>query len=450
MLDFLFFYETKNREFESIVLLRNELVKRGYTVEFFSFWETRNYTKCRKYFNKVKIAVMPSLYHDEEILQFVYRVAGNVQNIVNLRWEQVFTHDTEMDENYYVYPKGYAKDAFICCWGQKPKKMLMGFGIPPEKLEVTGPIQMDMLNEKLRGYYLTKSQLFKKYSIPVEKKSILFISSFSVSTFKQSEIDKFVLQFKGKERENYLEFIETQNKTRKILSEWFIKLAENMDCTIIYRPHPTEYDTPEISRFKDSSRIKVISEENVKQWILTCDQIFSWYSTSYAEAYLAGKQCDILRPVKLRHGDDLPIYDGMEFITDFEQFQKKCTMPDTKLISNNNIHKYYDITRNKFSFERTADYLERILNNENYFNWRRFNKKDKITVRLLSVKDELLILLYEKILENRYFFSLIKKCCHTLLKKKKSWDSFMSDNYNRNISQSDFISLEKKLNNLIY
>ena len=113
-IDFLIFYEHKNREFESIVLLKHELVKRGYTVEFWSFYENNN-KKRKALFNNVNIAVMPSLYHDEEILSFVYRVAGKVKNIINLRWEQIFSNQIENNLDYYVYPRENAKFAYHCC-----------------------------------------------------------------------------------------------------------------------------------------------------------------------------------------------------------------------------------------------------------------------------------------------------------------------------------------------
>jgi len=160
-IDFLIIYEHKNREFESIALLKHELVRRGYTVEFFGFNEYHNIKKRRKLFNNVKIAVMPSLYHDEEILSFVYGVAGKVKNIVNLRWEQVFPRNTEKNLEHYVYPKENAKNAYHCCWGQRPLEMLLEVGVKRDNLFVTGPIQMDFVRKSFEGYYLGKSELFK-------------------------------------------------------------------------------------------------------------------------------------------------------------------------------------------------------------------------------------------------------------------------------------------------
>ena len=37
--------------------------------------------KSKKYFNRVKVAVMPSLYHNSEINNIVYKIAGKCDKI---------------------------------------------------------------------------------------------------------------------------------------------------------------------------------------------------------------------------------------------------------------------------------------------------------------------------------------------------------------------------------
>ena len=157
MLDFLIFYEVKNREFESIVLLGDELRKRGYSVDYFSFFEYDNVEKRKKFFNKVKIAVVPSLYNDYELLSAIYAVTGKVKNIVNLRWEQVFQIWRDQKFDSYVYPKEHAKLAYHFCWGAHAFNRLRESGISEKNLFVTGPLQMDVLRPEFREYYQTKA-----------------------------------------------------------------------------------------------------------------------------------------------------------------------------------------------------------------------------------------------------------------------------------------------------
>ena len=114
-IDFLIFYVVKNRELESIVLLGEELKNKGYRVDYFSFFELDNGKKIKAVRNKVKVAIMPSLYHNNEIMNIVYSVAGRVDKIINLRWEQVYRNRVESNFDSYMYPKELAKDAYHCC-----------------------------------------------------------------------------------------------------------------------------------------------------------------------------------------------------------------------------------------------------------------------------------------------------------------------------------------------
>ena len=392
-LDFLIFYEVKNREFESIVLLRNELVKRGYSVDFFSFFELNDRKRRKKFFNNVRVAIMPSLYHQEEVLKIVYSVAGKVDNIVNLRWEQVFTNKTEVEMEYYVYPKGIAQEGYHCCWGKRPMDMLKRAGVNGNRIAITGPIHMDFLRPEFKEYYLSKKDLYNKYNIACDKECILFISSFSMSTLNENELEYFLLDHEEPEKENIRQFILKEKKSHKLIIEWLIKLAEMKDCTIIYRPHPVEYNTKEVEVLFRIPNIKVISEENIKQWILRCDQVYSWYSTSFAEAFVAGIPCAILRPEAIDYDDDLPIYKDLEYIQTFEDFCKyyeEMSSYEDDLSKNQGIiADYYDIQDKKMSYVRTSDFLEKILNEQNRFPWNSIATSDYIKIRYYYIKQDL-------------------------------------------------------------
>lgn len=383
MLDFLIFYEIKNREFESIVLLRNELVSRGYTVDYFSFCQSSDINAVRRYRNRVKVAVMPSLYHNTEILEIVEYVAGKVENIVNLRWEQVYTNATEENKGYYAHPKELAQKALHCCWGEKPRQLLESVGIESGNISVTGPMQMDLLASMFDGYYMQKGVLFKEHGIPLDKPCILFISSFSVSTFPKDMREEYILQFEEKERSAYVEFIRKEEQTRGIIADWLIELSRRYGCTVVYRPHPTELDTAEVSRMREEGNVRVIAEGNVKQWIMRCDQVYTWYSTSAAEAYFAKVPCTVLRPVELSHSDDLPIYEGVEYITDQESFFRRFE----ELASGENgkggldggvMEAYYGCTQERPAYIRTADYLESILSGSYRFPWKDTGMRGKM------------------------------------------------------------------------
>ena len=64
-----------------------------------------------------------------------------------------------------------------------------------------------------------------------------------------------------------------------------------------------------------------ISKYPVKHWIVNCDKIYNWTSTSAAEVYAAGKQTFILEPVPVDHRVTYPFFEGGETIKTYEAFK---------------------------------------------------------------------------------------------------------------------------------
>ena len=379
-IDFLIIYEHKNREFESIALLKHELVRRGYTVEFFSFDEYHNVKKRRRLFNNVKIAIMPSLYHDEEIQTFVYGVAGRVKNIVNLRWEQIFSRATEENLDYYVYPKGNAKYAYHCCWGEKPRQMLMDTGVDEDKLFITGPIQMDFVRKDFNGFYLSRAELFDEFGIDKDRECILFISSFAISSMDKWTLEWLYSQYEGVELEELKKYLTVEAGSRNTIVEWLKKIASLNKCTIIYRPHPAEANTELIEQLKMIDNIKVISDYNIKQWILACDQVYTWNSTSLTEASVAGVPCAVLRPAPLSYNDEYPIYDGFPVIKTFEEFKNHYESGSIDgsayLLDSEKTSEYLSVNPTIPSYIRTSNVMEEAIKDTYNFPWSNFTEDE--------------------------------------------------------------------------
>lgn len=449
-IDFLIFYEVKNREFESIVLIRNELVKRGYNVEYVCFAEGYDAKKLNEFVDRVKVAIMPSLYHETECVEIVYRIAGKVDKLINFRWEQVYSNETEIDKNYYAYSKGIAKEAYQCCWGNRPRYLVESAGVSPEKIAVTGPVQMDLLLPQFRRRYLTKQELFTKYNIDPNKPAILYISSFSCGTMSDKELKSYVTQFEEKERESFLNFVSKEKQTIKLMTEWLRNISQERDCTIIYRPHPTENRSKEVEKLKSLPNVKVISEENVKQWILCCNQVYTWFSTSLAEAYVANVPCYILRPIELNHGEDIPIYSYFKYITSYEEFLNNYDKTLLHGEGNNEYYKdcklseYYDVKTDYASYKRAADYFEWVLMEGEKFPWNKINHikfaKQKMFRILYPMKIKLINMIATSPVGN---WILLEKF-------KKSYEDYYSNPAFKNIiTPQEFADMETYLGRLI-
>ncbi|MDL2219597.1 hypothetical protein LJC04_04620, partial [Ruminococcaceae bacterium OttesenSCG-928-O06] len=99
-LDFLILYEHVVREYESIVLLQEELGRRGYTSEVHQLLGR----KKLKYFTwkKPRVLVASNLYDDEGLNSHVYNNVGKCNRVVNLHWEQMLS-DTQEEEAWFNF-----------------------------------------------------------------------------------------------------------------------------------------------------------------------------------------------------------------------------------------------------------------------------------------------------------------------------------------------------------
>ena len=104
--DYLILYEGKARELISVILLATELENRGYTV---SIQNSFSHQIKRKQKLDAEVIIVPFLYSDYELYEYVYRVCGENQKIINLRWEQVYSINDVCNMDYFVYPKNQAK-----------------------------------------------------------------------------------------------------------------------------------------------------------------------------------------------------------------------------------------------------------------------------------------------------------------------------------------------------
>lgn len=369
--DILIMYEVKSREIDSIVLLGTELKKRGYFVEYMSFADIHKRSLQRKYRNKVKMIIMPSLYHDEELRDIVYRVAGRVRKILNLRWEQVFTNTVEKDYSHYVYPKGAAKKAMCFCWGEREREQLIQSGYLPDRLAVTGPISMDFTRPELRRYYLSREELLREFRIDPANEVVLFISSFVSATLRDSDIR----EIEAEKSADHIRTIHAREKEiyHKTLSwiEEYVRI--NREQVFIYRPHPNENITNELRELANQdSNFLIVTKYSVKQWIMTCNYLFTRTSTSIIEAFFAGVPCAIVRAFPIEQGKELAVYRNANIIDDLQTFIRFSERVDSNGngLDPNIVRSYYDFDETLPSYQKAADAIETILRSEETdFEW---------------------------------------------------------------------------------
>lgn len=362
MIDFLFLYEIKARELESICLLRMELEKRGFTVAFYNLYNLF-LSKHKKI--DAKVVIVSSLLNDDVLHDYIYTVVNNPKKVVNLQWEQIFTPADESKQDSFFNITGVAKQAIHISWGPQNKRNHLNNGLDNNNVKLTGPIQMDFLRPEMSGFYLSKNEIVKKFNIPDNKKICLFISSFSYVDIPKSISESTSMAI----GDHFKEFIEISIKSQEIILNWIDKiLNQDKDLVYIYRPHPAEHGNKNLKYLQDKyENFLVISDLSVKQWILVCDTIYTWYSSSIAEIFFAKKSCYILRPIKIDENIDLTICKNGHFIENFDDFEKSFKEINSNFpVPRDNIYDYYYVDDKNPSYVKICNLLEDILKTTKY------------------------------------------------------------------------------------
>ena len=355
-LDFLFLYEHIVREYESILLLKAELENRGYTCEIRQLLDR----KKLKYFTykKPEVVVASNMYNNEGLNSHVYNNVGKCNKVVNLHWEQMLS-DTQEAEPWFNFD-GNAKKCIQTCWGRQTQARLVQHGVPEKNAPVTGAVMMDFLRPEYEGYYLTKAELCAEFGLDENLPLWLYISSFGYASMGESEV-KELSDMAGTD---FTAFAEVNRTSMAETLTWFDKyLTENPYVQLVYRPHPSEWESPQLKALASKHKhFYVLFEHSVKQWITCADEIFIWMSTAIAEVYFAGKTCHILRPCHVPHEFDPVIYKDGKYVQTYDEMLKLVNTAPPFPIEKDVIEGYFDNNETP-AYIRMANLLEEVHNN---------------------------------------------------------------------------------------
>lgn len=332
--DFLFVYELRARELESICLIGYELRRRGYSVAYINTWNEMDNEKRNLIAAKVVIAFAA---YDKATIEFVLSFVKSTQKIVNMQWEQLLGIGEKSDckSNYYI--KEEAKEIKHFSWGDDNYDRLVDdCHIDPCYVKKVGHVGMDFLRKELSNYYFSREEICDLYQIDKELKICLFISSFfyvSIPKVYESHVEQL--------------FVDVSRESQKSILSWIKRiLKQEKDIMFVYRPHPTESENNELLELeKEENRFRVIMDYSIKQWIKVSDVIYNWYSTSLMEVYSANKGCHILRPVEIPYEYEISIFEKARFITTFEEFEQTISQADTFPLDAEVMEKYYFLDR---------------------------------------------------------------------------------------------------------
>ena len=364
MSDFLINYEHKNRELDSICLIKVELEARGYSVELSCTYDNDR-AKPNPSRRKAKVVVTSALYNNGSLDFFVFGLAGFCKKIVNLQWEQVLSNRDEENLSLFLNPKGLARNALHLCWGPATRNRLINSGLNSNNVVTIGPIQMDTLRPEFNNLFLSKNELAQRYNLDSKLEWVLFISSFTYITMTEEEYSG-ELKVLGP---SLNDFLELSSISKDGILSWIEEAAVKYpDKIFIYRPHPSENNDPTIAGLEiKHSNFRSIGELSIKQWIKSSDKLLSWYSTSAAEIYFANKNFHVLRPVPLPFELDVSIYRNAKVINNLSEFISELDSDNKNFpLSSDIMMQYFQINPDRPTFKIICDLLVRVLETKEY------------------------------------------------------------------------------------
>ncbi len=378
MTDFLFVYEHVNREIENDVLIMHELEKRGYSCELISFYGP-DYVKRRLLRKKAKVVIVPWLRFDEDLRRFI-SLANKPNRIVNIQCEQV---SSEMSAPGMAIFSEACKNAYHFCWGNNRRETLLKDGIRDDKISVVGAVQLDYGKDLLREYYYSRESIAEEFHLDKSKKWVLFISSFSYSGYSEAAVEAECRVY----GEQFRTFYQINIESQKEVLNWLCQLCREEDIELIYRPHPSEAKTNNLTKLETSiSGFHVIDNYSVKQWANVCDYTSLWFSTSNAELFSLGIDYKVLRPYKIPMEFDVGTFSQDEFLSSYEEFKNSIKIKNknetiasfrTKVFDD-----YYSFNNEIYAYRTVAIHLIEVLNSKpgiDFIIGKKTSKVDKNT-----------------------------------------------------------------------
>lgn len=397
------FIEHLARELDAALLLKLSLEKRGFSVLIKSIFYDYYYV-CRNC--ECDVLVVPYCYNNKDFLLFSHVKS---KAILNLHHEQIDTINSNK-----LLPVDKAKNTYHISWGSIFTKELVLCGVQKEAIFQTGSVRSDFLNDYFKGLVMSKKDLGEKYNLSADKKWVLIAGNFSKIYF----VDE------NKEKPRY-EISKEAIKTYRIIMGWLKEILKSLpeDYEVIYRPHPTESFSREISTLeKENRNFHFIRNENISDWVSNSDSVFVYRSTSAIDGLLSNKPTFLLRPFVLDSKYELPILEKMVKINNLSSFNdaiigKKnylnCTLLD-ELFSR------YDINDGK-SYIKIIDAISIIIGKENDFNYlSHYSLKDDFRLRIKEFAKRHLVVINKMGLLKKYENFQYDKIDQTLVNKRLS------------------------------
>lgn len=361
--DFIMIYEHKVRELENLCLIKCELEKRGHSVLIFHI-EDPVIVKAVKPLYHAKAVILMACYRNST-LEWHTKDFVRFDSVIDMQWENIVYPKDEKNGKVFKNYSGIGKEVVRVSWGNANRRRLLEVAhMDPRKIKLIGHVGMDFLRDELKGYYLSRQELFEQYGLPLDKKVILFASPFYADNLSEEYISDMCSRF-GEDWRQYYSFM---MDSEDIILGWLKELCETRkDVYVIFRPHPGHMGKKAFELENQCKNFRIISERSVKQWILACDIVYTGNSSTFVEAFFAKRSCYLLFPLEVTKGYELAILLDAKKIKTYREFYQSIDKKQEEFpVPIDAINDVYTIDWDKPSYIKFADMAEEVISDSYY------------------------------------------------------------------------------------
>lgn len=252
----------------------------------------------------------------------------------SLSWEQLFNDvNREIKRPKDVFG---LKHVIHHAWGEFFADFLQEAGIPKENIFLNGNPTYMLYEEPYKRYFITRSELSRKYHLDINKKWYFFPENYASAFVTDGYINRLWLE-RGISLSQAKTMQEFDAKSLKETMKWCSSICNDESIELIIRPRPAislKEFTDRVSKIlsKIPQRMHFIKDETIREWILASDAVFSSRSSSLVDATIASRAAYLIEPIqtpKFIEPDWYPYITRIQTKNEFEKLFKN-NIPNTQ------------------------------------------------------------------------------------------------------------------------
>ncbi len=231
-----------------------------------------------------EVVLMPFYYDDQVRDRYLTLHDLPARWFVNLAYEQMHFRCGRG----YLLPDGdFPREQMLhCAWGDVFHDLLVGHGIPEERIRVTGHPRFDLYHRP--ELLLGRRALAEQFDLDRDAPWVLIPYNFNMAYIS----DLLRRQLVARKYELTSEFLAGFARARDAFTDLVRMLADEFpEVVFILRVHPAGYEAESLYHGESKRRpnIRVIAEFDIANWISEAALTITWNSTSSLEAMVAGR-----------------------------------------------------------------------------------------------------------------------------------------------------------------